>query len=70
MNGREIENLLILIDQNVAATTVQLDREVIDYVKRHQDEVLDVLFRNRQVDIPTSLGPIRVSMDELESAAA
>ena len=70
MNGREIENLLRLIDENVASTTAQLDEELIDYVKQHQAEVLAALRSGRQYKIPTSLGPVSLHPDQLTAAAA
>ena len=70
MNGFEIERLLTLIDQNIALTTASRDEEVIEYVKQHEVEVLGNLRRDGHYDVPSSLGTVHLSLDDLEAAAA
>lgn len=69
MNGPEIERLLTLIDQNIAENGAAMNDEFFRYLDDHRAEALEQLRATGVVSVQTSLGNMRVSLQELQHAA-
>jgi hypothetical protein len=66
MNGMQIENVLKLIDCNLALTR----DEATKYIQSHREEVAQSLANNGVATIPTSAGDIQLTIDDLRAVAA
>lgn len=64
MSGTQLENVLDLIDSNLAMNIV----EVRNYIDDNKAKVVEALMREGQVDIPTSAGPITIKREHLQVA--
>ena len=70
MSGREIENLLALIDDNMSANDHLLRSDVMAYLSSNQDLVLKQLRDYGKVTIPSSLGEVTIDLAQLQAAVA
>jgi hypothetical protein len=70
MNGREIEHLLSLMDENILKGRASLRTEIISYLTDHEDEVLTALRNSGKVNVPTSFGKFEIDLTELEALVA
>jgi hypothetical protein len=66
MNGMQIENILQLIDCNIALTR----DEATKYIRLHRNEVAQSLAVAGTATIPTSAGNINLSIEDLKAVAA
>lgn len=70
MNGKEIERLLTLIDQNIASNRASLSNEFFRYLEGHKADAVEELRSTGGVTVPTAFGRMRFSLQELQQAAA
>jgi hypothetical protein len=70
VNGREVEHVLSLIEQNVSSNRVLLRSEIFRFIEKHQDEVVAQLRRSASVRIPTSYGEMTLDLADLRKAVA
>lgn len=70
MNGREIEHLLSLIDENILRGEASLRSEIMSYLFDHEPEVLAALRSSDKVMVPTSSGPVQINLSELQALVA
>jgi hypothetical protein len=65
MNGRQIENLLQLIDGNIDLTR----SEAAEYIRVHQAQIVDSLAKTGTAIVVTSAGEIVLSERDLYASA-
>ncbi len=70
MNGRELEQMLALIDANIGSNQARLRSEIIRFIESHEDIVLDQLRAHESAVIPTSFGEIVLDLADLREAVA
>ncbi|HEY0264199.1 MAG TPA: hypothetical protein VGC07_06730 [Granulicella sp.] len=70
MNGRELEHVLSLIDENVSANQALRCSEIFRFIENHEDEVLAQLREHKAAQIPTSFGDITLNLSDLLKAIA
>lgn len=70
MNGREIEHLLSLMDENILRGQASLRSEIFSYLFDHESEVLTALRSSDKVTVPTSSGPVEINLAELQAIVA
>lgn len=70
MNGRELEQMLSLIDANIGSNQTRLRSEIIRFIEGHEDSVLDQLRAHESATIPTSFGEIVLDLADLRDAIA
>ena len=70
MNGREIERLLTLIDENIAQNERRFSDEVFSYLQQNEVEAIRQLRETQQLEVPTTRGRIMFTLQELQAAAA
>ncbi len=70
MSGVEIEHMLKIIDANVDLNRLALQKEVLQYIREHEVDVLTQLESNGEASIPTSKGSVTIPMDVLKLATA
>jgi hypothetical protein len=70
MNGWELERLLTFIEENIAANEVRLRAEIIRFIQKHEDAVLDQFRAHQSAVIPTSFGEIVLDLADLRAAVA
>ena len=66
MDGKQIENLLQLIDVNIDLTR----GEVVDYIRENQDEMIKNLSESGFAVIKTKFGTFNLAPKDLELSAA
>jgi hypothetical protein len=66
MNAAEIENVLQLIDENIALTR----DEAVEYIREHRNEVARAIAEHGTASIPTTAGELSLSKADLEAVAA
>lgn len=66
MNGRQIEELSLLIDRNMD----MLDTEAANYIETHLVELAEELHAEGTATVMTNAGPLLLSMEDLEITAA
>lgn len=69
MNGTQIEHILELIDCNIDASMKNLHPEILAYLSDHLDDLAIQISENGYGEIETSLGPVRISKEDVEAAA-
>lgn len=69
MNGTQIEHILEIIDRNIDASMGDLHTGIADYLNAHLAEVARELDERGYVDIPTKVGPFRISREDVLAAA-
>ena len=67
MNGWELERLLDMIDENMEANEVRLREEILRFIQKHEDAVVDQLKKQRSVKIPTSFGEFVLNLTDLRN---
>jgi hypothetical protein len=70
MSSSELEYVLSLRDANVGTSQKRLRAEIIDFIQRHEDAVLDQLRTHEAAIIPTSFGEITLNLADLREAVA
>ena len=70
MNGRDIENLLSVIDGTINRERASLRGEIFTYLLEHEAEVLDSLRSSDKVMVPTSAGTVEIDLAHLRVLAA
>ena len=70
MNGIQIERALSLIDCSIDANMLSLHGEVLNYLKEHGDDLAREISEKGYGEIQTRLGPVRISREDMEPAAA
>ncbi len=68
MNGREIEHLLSLIDQNMLRNTRRA--EILAYLRDNEPAVLGALRSTEKVTVPTSSGSVEINLADLQALVA
>ncbi len=67
MNGWELERLLDMIDQNIEQNELRLRAEILRFIKKHEDNVVDQLNKQKSVKIPTSFGEFVLNLSDLRN---
>ena len=70
MSSSELEYVLSLRDANIGTSQKRLRAEIIDFIQRHEDAVLDQLRTHESAVIPTSFGEITLNLNDLREAVA
>jgi len=68
MGGIQIGNLLNLMEANAPLNADKARREVLDYLRRHMDDVAAELEEKGEAIIQTSSGSFRLTKDDLVAA--
>lgn len=66
MNGIQVENILRMIEENVDITR----QEAIQYIRVHQQEIVQDLLRSGETTVKTSAGDLSLTLADLSAAAA
>jgi hypothetical protein len=66
MNATQIENVLQLIDRNIALTRT----EAIEYIREHRNEIARTIAEQGTATIPTAAGDLKLSKSDLAAVAA
>lgn len=67
MNGWELERLLKLIDENIEENGVRLRSEIVSFIEKHEDTVLEQLRSEKAARIPTSFGEFLLNIGDLRN---
>ena len=67
MNGWELRRLFGLIDQNIEENEVRLRSEILHFIQKHEDDVVDRLNKEKSVKIPTSFGDFVLKLGDLRN---
>jgi hypothetical protein len=67
MNGWELERLLDMIDQNLEENEVRLREEILRFITKHEDDVVDQLHKHKSVTVPTSFGEFVLMLGDLRN---
>ena len=70
MNGREIEHLLTLMDENITSGRASLRSEILSYFQDHESLVLAELRSAHKVAVPTSAGEVNIKLSDLQALIA
>jgi hypothetical protein len=70
LNGHDLERVLSLIDENIGDNQTRLRFEIIQFIRNHEDFVVDQLRANESATIPTSAGEITLNLADLREAVA
>lgn len=70
MNGREIEHLLSVMDENITSSRAYLRSEILSYFQDHESEVLAELRSAHKVAVPTSAGEVSIKLSDLQALIA
>ena len=70
MNGIQIEHLLNIVDDKSASNRSLIRREAAEYLKQNMESIVRRLSDTGEALIPTSNGAIRLTVADLEQAAA
>lgn len=70
MNGIQIQQILNVIEGMSERNRVLIGQEVAVYLKANMPKVVDDLETKGQAIIPTRLGPITLTMEDLDKVAA
>lgn len=70
MSSSELEYVLSLRDTNIGTSQTRLRSEIIEFIQRHEDAVLDQLRTHESAVIPTSFGEITLNLADLREAVA
>jgi hypothetical protein len=69
MNGIQIESMLTLIDRNIQSSMDCVRDEVLRYLQDHGDELAREISRSGSAIIPTRLGDVKVTREDLAAIA-
>jgi hypothetical protein len=67
MNGWELRRLFDMVDQNIEENELRLRGEILRFIRRHEDDVVDRLHREKSVTIPTSFGEFVLNLGDLRN---
>ena len=70
MSGREIENLLSVIDESILSGRASVRGEILSYLLSNETTVLESLRSSDKVTVPTSSGPFEINLTELQDLVA
>jgi hypothetical protein len=70
LSSQELEYVLSLRDDNIGTSQKRLRAEIIEFIQRHEDAVLDQLRAHESAVIPTSFGEITLHLSDLRDAVA
>lgn len=65
MNGREIEHLLSLIDENILRDARKY--EILAYLRDHETDALAALRSSEKLTVPTSSGSVEINLADLKA---
>jgi hypothetical protein len=66
MNGIQIERMLDLIDRNIHSSMESMRAEILRHLQEHGDDLAREISENGYATIPTQLGSVRVSREDLD----
>ena len=66
MNGNQIEQVLELIDRNMQLS----GEEATEYIRKNQKAIAESLVQTGSATVRTSGGDLKLSVDDLDAAAA
>ena len=69
MNGIQIESMLNLIDRNIQSSIACVRDEVLLYLQTHGDVLARDISRQGWAVIPTHLGDVKVTREDLAAIA-
>lgn len=67
MNGWELRRLFDLVDQNIEENELRLRSEILRFITKHEDDVVDRLKKDKSVKIPTSFGEFVLNLGDLRN---
>jgi hypothetical protein len=67
MSGRELEQMLTLIDENIEMNDKRVWREIMDYIRDHEEDAVHQLSTTQSLTVPTFIGPRSISLKQLKS---
>ena len=70
MNGIQIERVLDRIDCNVHAGMQSMRAEILDYLRDHQDDLAREISEKGYGEIPTRIGSVRITREDVEAVYA
>ncbi|MDE1178786.1 MAG: hypothetical protein PW789_19605 [Edaphobacter sp.] len=70
MSSSELEYVLSLRADNIGTSQKRLRAEIIAFIQRHEDAVLDQFRAHESAVIPTSFGEITLNLADLHEAIA
>jgi hypothetical protein len=70
MNGLQLEDVLTLIDSNIHSNMDSVRKEVVAYLSEHGDELAREIAEKGSGTIPTHIGSLRVSREDLAAVYA
>jgi len=70
MNGLQIERVLEIIDSNMDTHMFSLHSEILAYLRANGDKLARDISEKGYGEIPTIIGPVRISREDVETAAA
>jgi hypothetical protein len=65
----QIEHVLELIDNNIDASMKEVYPEILAYLREHMEELARQISEQGYADIKTRVGPVRISKEDVETAA-
>lgn len=70
MNGIQIERMLDLIDRNVSTSKEMMRGDILHYLQDHGDELVNEISEKGYGTIPTQLGSVTVTREDLNTLSA
>jgi hypothetical protein len=70
VTGFQIEHVLDLIDSNISLNMVELHPEILRYLRDHADRLALEISERGYGEIPTRAGSVRISREDMGTAAA
>jgi hypothetical protein len=67
MSPNQIEHVLEIIDGNISSNMESVRSDVLDFMTQHADELARQISENGYGIIPTKLGDVTVSKDDLQA---
>lgn len=68
MSGLEIQHVLDLIESSIHANMDSVRDEILHYLQENSDQLAAEVLKNGYAIIPTHLGPVRISEDDLKAS--
>jgi hypothetical protein len=70
MNGFDIQRALDLIEGSIHANMETVRGEILQYLEEHGDELAAEVAKSGYCIVPTHLGPVKISQEDLEAEYA
>ncbi len=70
MNGKQIEHVLDLIDNNINSNMESVRAEMLAYLRGHMDQLAREIAQRGYGEIPTHIGTVTISREDVEAAYA